>query len=702
MKEDEERKAELDEDDMMFTYTKTEVLNKKSKNKKKLLLNRSKKNKKLLSKKSKSIVKKALTNAVSNNNSSINTRRKAMLNSLNTINNKHSEKSEITTTKSASLIDSELNKFKKLEKQKQQQKQPQPQKQQQQQQQQQNKKNKENESKSNSALNKTVEGKSTTRRSGKKGASSTHTELKNDSSTSFTTLETPSSTTTTTTTTNKLGNKKSKSVSSLLMLSASSSSSNFDNDLHLDKNNAINHLNEMLKMTKYTGAFSNESTNLKLFNNTLTESDNENEYSYGELSKQPTTATTSLQPTTSAGALRFENSPKQNEAKKIKKLIGAALDSDDFSNKSLKRGRKPKKIPTQPIKYLTGSVESSSTGDNYLSKLNDQIKSQMLMNKKETVTNILEHSQSSTSSSSNPFISSQSQSPVRTLATSPAITSVAKSSIITKMSPLSVIRTIVRPYQGGVGGMPANSLTIPAISNPKTTVLAQQQSMQAVKSQSHSSLQTISNRPSAYPAIQVLNQNPKPILVTKRVNQQGAAANPINLPLTTPLGKPLTFLSNAAAAPSPGSKVVIRAFNTQPSTINIMNKPALSNQVWVLNQPGGQPTGAMSAKPAATAVSTNSAASVAATVAAAVAAETSQNLISSFLKQQQQQQQPVIKTIVNNNIFTSNTNNYVINNSNNYTIIANPNSSSSKANASSNASVDTQLVLNKLNEKFQN
>ena len=695
MKEEEERKAELDEDDMMFTYTKTEVLNKKSKNKKKLLLNKNKKlnkkNKKLLSKKSKSIVKKALTNAVSNTNCSINTRRKAMLNSLNTINNKNSE-TEITTTKSASLIDSELNKFKKLEKQKQQQNQ---QKQQQQQQQQQNKKNKENESKSNIALNKTVEGKSTTRRSGKKGTPSTNTELKNESSTSSTTLETPSATNITTT--NKLGNKKSKSVSSLLMLSASSSSSNFDNDLHLDKNNAINHLNEMLKMTKYTGAFSNESTNLKLFNNTLNESDNENEYSFGELSKQQTTTTMSqVQPTTSAGALRSE-SQKKNEAKKIKKLIGSTLDSDDVNNKSLKRGRKPKKIPTQPIKYLTGSVESSSTGDNYLSKLNDQIKSQMLMNKKETITNILEHSQSS---SSNPFISSQSQSPIRTLPTSPVITSVAKSNIITKISPLSVIRTIVRPSQG----MPTNSLTIPSISNPKTTLISQQQQAQsilAVKSQSHPSLQTISNRPSAAPAIQVLNQNPKPILVTKRVNQPGVATNPINLPLTTPLGKPLTFLSNQAAAPAPG-KVVIRAFNTQPSTINIMNKPASSNQIWVLNQPGGQPTAALNAKPAATAVSTNSAASVAATVAAAVAAETSQNLISSFLKQQQQQQQPVIKTIVNNNIFTSNTNNYVINNSNNYTIIANPNSSSSKSNASSNSSVDTQLVLNKLNEKFQN
>ena len=94
MKEEEERKAELDEDDMMFTYTKTEVLNKKSKNKKKLLLNKNKKlnkkNKKLLSKKSKSIVKKALTNAVSNTNCSINTRRKAMLNSLNIIKNKNS------------------------------------------------------------------------------------------------------------------------------------------------------------------------------------------------------------------------------------------------------------------------------------------------------------------------------------------------------------------------------------------------------------------------------------------------------------------------------------------------------------------------------------------------------------------------------------------------------------------------------------
>jgi hypothetical protein len=502
-----------------------------------------------------------------------------------------------------------------------------------------------------------------------------------------------------------------------------------DNDLELDKNNAINYLNsEILKITNFSKSspsntepsqFGLNPNSLKLFNNTLNpEDDSASNTPKKSSSLFSARATPLFSPSQIGPSKTLESSspttniinPILSGSKKIRKLIDPSLLLDETpsgvgaaktvsSNSPIvkvpgKRGRKPKQSPpTQPIKLIglnTNPINENTKNLFGPPPINPPINGGINENN-NLLTNL--NNQIKTISMSNYQLESSSPKSLSTNSNQP--TTIANL-ISTGAS------NIVRPSTSGSSNQSTiyNHVSIGSL-RPSTPI----QSLQLTSSSSSSSSPTyatftqtkppmLSLRPTQPSFLQrptVINNSKPSILVTKRLNVSSPQINLSTSPksLTTIIRPPTSLVTSA------------------PSTnINLLNSAKTTqNTLWVVNQPS-----MIKSNSSSNVIVNNTAASVAATVAAQVAKETSQTIISSFLKQQQQQQQqniPKITTIVNNNTFNANTNNFILNNTNNYTIISSANNSSANSqpnnnnnNNPSNLNLNTspmksQIILNK-------
>ena len=483
-----------------------------------------------------------------------------------------------------------------------------------------------------------------------------------------------------------------------------------DNDLELDKNNAINYLNnEILKVTNYSkfssspssesssNANTKNSNSLRLFNNTLNPDDDSS-----NTPKNINTTSLFSDKTQSQSPVKKQESPSISNAttssgsKKIRKLIDIGFVSDktpsDVTSNTPKvpgkRGRKPKLSPSsQPIKLigvnplsenasmLGPPINGSENNNSLLAKLNDQIKTISMSNFQ---------AESSSSISSSP----------RSVSTLPIV-----------VSNHSNMTNVVRP-----GNQPIiyNPITISNSIRPSTPIHSLQISSSSSSSPTLINTLNAANTQGKPPPMlsflqrpTIINSNKPSILITKRLNVSNSQINVSTSPksLTTIIRPPLS--------------------STAPTTnINLLNSTKTTqNTLWVVSQPNMTKGNSSS-----NVMNSNTAASVAASVAAQVAKETSQTIISSFLKQQQQQQQqqnqqsmPKITTIVNNNTFNANTNNFILNNTNNYTIISSTNNMNTNTNTNNNnnnkqsninlntSPIKTQIILNKtINLDFNN